>query len=98
MRNAQDAYYMPDPGKIQTMRKFLAGKHPNATIDNISEEMVGKEEGNEISISGKSYTGRILGSKDISYPFFRINYKYRDGSLTCLEWSEDWGEECLLQQ
>lgn len=87
----------PEAGHILHARKFLATKHEGATIDNIAEEMSSSSEGNHFSISGRRYDGRALGSKDYAFASYVINYKYRDGSPACLEWDEDWGEECQLQ-
>lgn len=87
----------PEAGHILEARKFLATKHEGATIDNIAEEMSSSSEGDHFSISGRQYCGRALGSKDYAFQTYVINYKYREGSPACLEWSEDWGEECRLQ-
>jgi hypothetical protein len=87
----------PDHYIVNSMREFLATKHPGSTIDNISTEMSSSWEGGIFSIDGWSYGGRVLGSKDYAWNTYVVNYKYRDGNPACFEWSEDWSEGCRLQ-
>jgi len=87
----------PDPQVIQGMREFLTTKHPGSTIDNISTEMSSWWEGGIFSIDGWTYGGRTLGSKDYAWNTYIVNYKYRDGSPACFEWTEDWTERCVLK-
>jgi hypothetical protein len=87
----------PDLYVVNQMREFLATKHKGSTIDNISTDMFSWWEGGLFSISGWSYCGRVLGSKDYAWSTYVINYKYRDGHEICEQWSEDWTERCRLQ-
>jgi len=86
----------PDPYVVQSIREFLATKHANATIDNISPEMSSYWEGGIFSIDGWTYLGRVLGSKDYAWNSYIINYKYREGKPACFEWSKTWTERCTL--
>lgn len=84
-----------NPGTIPNMREFLALKH-NATIDNIGTTMSFSWHGGIFSISGWTYAGRVLGSKDYAWAKYVINYKYRDGNPACFDWAESWDEACTL--
>lgn len=87
----------PEPAVVQGVREFLVTKHPGSTIENISDEMSSSWYGGIFSIDGWQYGGRTLGYKDHAWSTYVINYKYRDGSKVCLEWSEDWQERCMLK-
>jgi hypothetical protein len=87
----------PNPYVVHSIREFLVTKHPGSTIDNISDEMNSSWFGGIFSIDGWTYCGRVLGYKDHAWNTYVINYKYREGSSICLEWSEDWTERCKLQ-
>ena len=86
-----------DPYVVGSMREFLTTKHPGSTIDNISTEMSSWWEGGIFSIDGWTYGGRTLGSKDYAWNTYVVNYKYRNGSPACFEWTEDWTERCVLK-
>ena len=90
---------IPDPYKILAMREFLTTKHKEATIDNISTEMSSSwyGDGSLRSISGWSWGGRVLGSKDYAWQVYFVKYRYRDGKPACLEWEEDLNQDCRLQ-
>ena len=87
----------PNPYVVHSIREFLVTKHPGSTIDNISDEMNSSWYGGIFSIDGWTYCGRVLGYKDHAWNTYVINYRYREGSSICLEWSEDWTERCVLK-
>ena len=87
----------PDASKVLWMREFLAAKHAGSTIENISEQMSSSWYGGIFSIDGWSYGGRVVGYKDHAWQTYLVKYQYRDGKPVCLEWSEEWNEECRLQ-
>lgn len=87
----------PNPYVVHSIREFLVTKHPGSTIDNISDEMSSSWYGGIFCIDGWTYCGKVLFYKDHAWNTYVINYKYRDGSSICLEWSEDWTERCVLK-
>lgn len=87
----------PNPALVDRARVYLATKHENATKDNIDTTMRAEWGGGIHSISGRQYGGRTLGSKDYVHLSYHIYYRYRDGKLACLAWSENVSEQCILK-
>jgi hypothetical protein len=92
--------------QIRAMKAFLltkhpeaqviASRHPEAGLDNISDDMSGWPEGGTFSIDGWYYGGRRLGSKDYAFDTYVVNYQYRDGQPICLQWQDTWREQCRV--